>query len=79
MTDDAIDVHFVLPRVVASRRIRRVEHLGKVHVHHLRLAEPRDFDREVQSWLVQSYREYGRREWLTATSRRLPRARAAKS
>jgi hypothetical protein len=43
---------------------RRVEHLGKVHVHHLRLVSPRDFDREVQGWLLQSYREYGCRRWL---------------
>lgn len=64
VTEAAIDVHFVLPRVVASPRFRWVEHLGKVHVHHLRLSEPADFDRELQRWLRQSYEEYGRREWL---------------
>src|SRR5262244_3237475 len=33
---DAIDVHFVLPRALASRRFRRVEKVGNVWVHHLR-------------------------------------------
>ena len=60
----AIDVHFVLPRALTSPRFRRVEHLGKVHVHHLRLSKPGDFDAELQTWLAQSYREYGCRERL---------------
>jgi hypothetical protein len=66
VTDATIDVHFVLPRVVASPRFRRVEHLGKLHVHHVRLSEPADFERELQRWLRESYREYGRRQWLEA-------------
>lgn len=64
VTEDAIHVHFVLPRVVASPRLRRVDDLGSLHVHHLRLERPADFDRELQGWLLASYREYGRREWL---------------
>lgn len=59
-----IDVHFVLPRRLASPRFRRVEQLGKLHVHHVRFQEVRDMDAEVQAWLRQSYAEYGQRRWL---------------
>ncbi len=62
---DAIDVHFVLPRRIDSPRLRRVDHLGTLYVHHLRLRERGNFDRELAVWLRQSYREYGRRGWLT--------------
>jgi len=62
--DGFIDVHFVLPRVVKSTRFRRVEHLDKLHVHHLRLETARDFDSELARWLRESYREYGQRGWL---------------
>lgn len=61
---DAIDVHFVLPRAIVSPRFRKVERLGKLHVHHLRLREPGDFNRELAAWLRQSCDEYGRRGWL---------------
>jgi hypothetical protein len=61
---DFIDVHFVLPRALDSSRFRRIERLGKLHVHHLRLRERRDFDRELGRWLCQSSREYGQRRWL---------------
>jgi hypothetical protein len=57
--DDTLDVHFVLPRAIASVRFRRVEKAGNVWVHHLRLARARDFDRELARWLVESYAEYG--------------------
>jgi len=62
---DSIDVHFVLPRIIVSPRFRKVEQLGKLYVHHLRLGNPRDFNRELAGWLRQSYREYGQRSWLT--------------
>ena len=62
---DFIDVHFVLPRPIDGLRFRKVEHLGNLHVHHLRLGHRRDFDRELARWLRQSYREYGQRAWLT--------------
>jgi len=62
---DSIDVHFVLPRAIDGPRFRKVEHLGKLYVHHLRLRDPRDCDRELARWLKQSYREYGQRGWLT--------------
>ena len=62
---DFIDVHFVLPRAIDSPRFRSVEHLGKLHVHHVRLCDRRDFDRELARWLGQSYREYGQRGWLS--------------
>ena len=62
---DSIDVHFVLPRVIDSPRFRKVEHLGKLHVHHVRLKDHRDFDRELAAWLRQSYVEYGQRAWLS--------------
>jgi hypothetical protein len=58
---DCIDIHFVLPRVIESPRIRRVEHLGKLHVHHVRLASFDECDRELAGWLRQSYLEYGSR------------------
>ena len=45
--DAAIDVHFVLPRRLASPRFRRIERLGKLYVHHLRLSRPLEFDREL--------------------------------
>jgi hypothetical protein len=63
--NDFIDVHFVLPRAIDGRRFRKVEHLGKLHVHYLRLRDRLDCDRELARWLKQSYREYGQRGWLT--------------
>src|SRR5262249_12099044 len=62
---DFIDVHLVLPRTIDSPRLRRVEHLGKLHVHYLRLRDRGDFDRELADWLCQAYVEYGQRGWLT--------------
>ena len=62
--EDAIDVHFVLPRLLASGRFRRVEKVGKVWVHHLRLARAHEFDRELARWLRESYAEYGEQRWL---------------
>jgi Domain of unknown function (DUF5655) len=78
---DSIDVHFVLPRTLESPRFRRVERLGTLHVHHVRLRDPRDFDRELADWLCQSYREYGQRGWLAkdqATSPTKRRRRTAR-
>jgi hypothetical protein len=60
----SIDVHFVLPRRVESERVRKVEQVDKVFVHHLRLTKRSDFDNELQGWLKQAYSEYGQREWL---------------
>ena len=62
--DDSIDVHLVLPRAIESARFRRVEQLGKLYVHHLRLSDDADFDRELAGWVRASYHEYGEREWL---------------
>jgi hypothetical protein len=77
--DDHIDVHLVLPRAIESPRFRKVERIGKVHVHHLRLRDARDLDGELAGWLRQSYEEYGQRGWLTsraavARSARRPRS-----
>jgi hypothetical protein len=77
---DSIDVHFVLPRPIESPRFRRVEHLGKLHVHHVRLHDQQDFDRELADWLCQSYREYGQRGWLmTKKVRGATKQRASRS
>jgi hypothetical protein len=62
--EDSIDVHFVLPRKLKSARFRRVEDLGKLHVHHLRLVGPDDLDAELAAWLAAAYSEYGERTWL---------------
>jgi hypothetical protein len=64
---DSIDVHFVLPRMIDSPRFRKVEHLGKLYVHHVRLRDRRDFNRQLAGWLRQSYVEYGQRRWLRST------------
>lgn len=61
---DSIDVHFVLPRALKSGRFRRVEALGNLYVHHLRLGRAQDFDHELMDWLRASYVEYGERAWL---------------
>lgn len=61
---DSIDVHFVLPRALTSPRFRRVEQLGRLHVHHLRLTRVEDCDEELAAWLRLSYVEYGERAWL---------------
>jgi hypothetical protein len=61
---DAIDIHFVLPRAVDHAGIRRREQLGKLYVHHVRIAEARALDRPLAGWLRASYREYGQRRWL---------------
>lgn len=60
----SIDVHFVLPRRIESPRIRRVEVIGRVFVHHIRLAGEADLDDELASWLRASRAEYGERAWL---------------
>jgi len=67
---DFLDVHFVLPRTIASPRLRRVERFGKLYVHHLRLRDRADFDSELAEWLCQSYTEYGQRGWLTKNDKR---------
>lgn len=56
---DAIDVHLVLPRRLASPRFRRVEAIGKLFVHHLRLTADADFDAELAGWVRGAHREYG--------------------
>lgn len=61
---DAIDVHFVLPRAIESARVRRLESVALVWVHHVRIAEARELDRELGAWLRASYREYGEQRWL---------------
>jgi hypothetical protein len=61
---DYIDVHFVLPEAIDNPRFRRVEHLGRLYVHHLRLRRRQEFDRELAAWLERSYAEYGQRRWL---------------
>jgi hypothetical protein len=61
---ESIDVHFVLPRAVDSPRFRKVEQLGRLFVHHLRITELGELDRELGDWLRSSYREYGQRRWL---------------
>jgi hypothetical protein len=63
LTDDALDFHFVLPREIASPRLRRVEKLGTLWVHHVRVTEPRELDREVGRWLRMSYVDYGEQTW----------------
>lgn len=65
-----IDVHFVLPQALASLRFRRIEQLGKLYVHHLRCTDPNEMDAELQTWLRQSYREYGQRRWLAGPPER---------
>jgi hypothetical protein len=62
---DAIDVHFVLAHKLKSKRFKRVEQLGKLYVHHLRLTNEADFDDELAAWIRLSYQEYGEREWLS--------------
>lgn len=59
-----LDIHFVLPRSIRHARIRRVEKIGRMHVHHVRVSTPEDLDRELAGWLRKSYVEYGRRGWL---------------
>ncbi len=60
VTDEAICVHLVLPRKLESSRFSRIDRVGKVYVHHLRLERDGDFDSELQEWLRESYTEYGK-------------------
>jgi hypothetical protein len=64
VSEGHIDVHLVLPQALESPRFRKVEKIGNVYVHHLRLSDRRDFDRELAGWLRRSYAEYGQRGWL---------------
>ena len=66
--EDYIDVHLVLPRKLRSKRFRKVEQLGKLYVHHLRLSDAEEFDDELAAWVAASYVEYGQREWLKSRS-----------
>src|SRR5688572_5339805 len=70
VASESIDVHFVLPRGLQSTRFRRVEQLGKLYVHHLRLVNDDDFDQELAAWLRMSYEEYGQRGWLATKASR---------
>ncbi len=57
-----LEAGFWLPRRVESSRFRRVETLGpRVHVHVLRITDPRQLDAEVCEWLREAY-AVGRRE-----------------
>ena len=69
VTEEAIDVHFVLPRCLESIRCRRVERVGSCYVHHLQLTRAEDFDDELARWLRASYVEYGTRKWLERSPR----------
>jgi hypothetical protein len=59
-----MDIHFVLPSALASPRFRRVEQVGKLFVHHVRVTDVADIDDELRGWLARSYVEYGERTWL---------------
>lgn len=59
-----MDVHFVLPRELPSTRLRRIDRVGRLFVHHLRVFQPEELDAEVGAWLRESYRDYGERRWL---------------
>ena len=61
-----LDVHLVLPRRLRSTRFRKVEQLGPLFVHHLRLTAPGELDAEVAAWVAASRAEYGERRWLEA-------------
>ena len=67
VSKDSIDIHLVLPRKIASKRFRRIEKLGKLYVHHLRLTKAEDFDAELQKWIRASRTEYG--SWLRGAKR----------
>ncbi|HEY8431561.1 MAG TPA: DUF5655 domain-containing protein [Sandaracinaceae bacterium] len=47
--------HVCLPRRIDSPRFSRVEPIGKVFVHHFRVARPEELDDEVLRWLRESY------------------------
>lgn len=66
-----MDVHFVLPQALRSARLRRVERVGKLFVHHLRFTRLEELDGEVGRWLHASYVQYGERRWLARS--RTPR------
>jgi hypothetical protein len=59
-----MEVHFVLPRQLPSTRLRRIDRVGRLFVHHLRVLQSEELDAEVGAWLRESYRDYGERRWL---------------
>ncbi len=67
VTEEAIHVHFVLPRMLKSGRIHRVDRIGNVFVHHMRLSDFAEFDGQLQDWLRQSRAEYGERKTPAGT------------
>jgi hypothetical protein len=54
-----VDVHLVLPRELHSPRIRRIEPVGKLFVHHVRLKKLSDCNAELAKWVRAAYRDYG--------------------
>ena len=62
--ETAIDVHFVLPYSLRSSRFRRVEKLGRLFVHHMRLIDVSEMNGQLERWIRESYSSYGLREWL---------------
>jgi hypothetical protein len=73
LSGETMDVHFVLPSALESERLRRVESVGKLFVHHVRITRVADIDDELRAWLAKSYVEYGERTWL---ARSTPHGRA---
>lgn len=55
LSDGGLRAHVCLPRRLESPRISRVETVGKIHVHHFRVARPEELDDEVLGWLRESY------------------------
>jgi hypothetical protein len=58
---DRVHLEFVLPRALESARIHKRDSLGpRRYTHHVRLVSPADIDRELVSWLRESYQSVAR-------------------
>jgi uncharacterized protein DUF5655 len=64
VSEKGMSVHFGLPRLLRSPRVRKVERLGGWYVHNLRIAGPEELDDELLGWLRESYRQMGMQERL---------------
>jgi hypothetical protein len=55
VSDRGLRAHVCLPRRVESPRFSRVDVVGKIWVHHFRVASREELDDEVLAWLRESY------------------------
>jgi hypothetical protein len=66
LSDRAMSIHIVLTRRRDHPRVRKVEPVGDLYVHHLRISSLSELDDELRDWLAESRREMGEQARLAS-------------